>query len=1721
MKAGATAAGLATQTKRTDITKDEFLDLFGINPDGSMQPGTKADGAIRELVVQISQLAANQGIRLDAIENQLAASEVIAKLSDGTSEAMFNKKIETDTDYFVDQYKRSQKLEPTYEKKNLMPGGWIEATLGAQTKNGVIVKEGYAEIKMLDLGAPYIVDGKDTKITVGEHLKQGFRKLVKKDPRLWRVFQETMIGGVERQSMMVKDNFIEIFGPDPTLDKNGKYNEAKYGPLIYNKRIKYTTRDKVLKYQVQNKKVIENLKESDFKNFMPNFIKTWKLFEAHLKTDKNPNPKDADLIALLISDTVNNQTSAFSRTSARLGFILINPVTRQIDVITKVTEEHTAPQKDLITNVLFNAAKGGYVDAVAPVIEAIYIQGPFAHADDTIVNVNYARSFPKDFYDNMLPLIKEGNYPKELLSLVPFIRCVVPHKMKYKDKNGNDVFKYVNMNKYVIPFGIYKGKTVPEAFGVGMKGKVPAHIVKVQNGLMQQVLNKEISIETARETFQRQFPQSIESHYKDMDGNKVEIDNGVKFKTLSLKSNESLSRKKPPKVKGMSTFDLDDTLIRSKSGVQYTMPNPSGEAAPRKKAIFLAGGPGAGKSSVVKKLGLVEQGFKIVNGDISLEWLAKNHGLPTDMRDFTPEQASKWSELGWEARGIAQRKQMKFRGRGDGVIIDGTGAGYISLTAQMGDFQRKGYDVQMVFVETDLKTAIARNKARKERSLKTHIVARTHKSVMTNKEKYKKEFGDNFVEINTNNLKQGDPMPTEVVAKVDTFTKGYIKGRLTAEEFANQGADLEHQGAKFDFSEFNKIVEGEPGPYLQTAINRAKKYGTKDIFVLTARPQAAARTIQTFLMYHGLKLPIENITGLGNSTGQAKADWMLEKFAEGYNDMYFVDDAFANVDAVQNVLNQLDIKSKVVQAKLNNSNRLVENGSESMESKIIEPDAKNPDTRDPIDKEFNDMIERKEGIDSDTIVSQAEARKRGSETNIIRFLKSLYIPPSAEDFKGLLYYFVGKGKQGDADLKWFKEKLFDPFAKGIRSWNAYKQNMVDEYKALKKKFPSVSKTLNKKVPGTIWTNDTAIRTYLWNKAGFDIPGIDSATVQKLIDHVNNNPDIKAFADGLSIVTRSKEGYPAPTENWSVSSIPGDMNNLVNKISRKEFLQEWINMKNVVFSKDNLNKIRAIHGDGFADALDNILYRMENGGNRTYGKDKVVGRFTNWINSSVGAVMFFNMRSSLLQTISTVNFINWSDNNIFKAAAAFANQPQFWKDFVMLFNSDQLKQRRKGLQTDVSASELQKTFAEKGFKPGAVIDYLLQIGFTPTQIADSFAIAFGGASFFRNRYNKYIKEGMNPKQANDQAMLDFQEIAEETQQSSREDLVSQQQASPLGRIILAFQNVTMQMGRLTKKAMSDLRHGRGDMKTNISKIIYYGMVQNIVFAALQTALAMIMWGDDEEEIEERTTRTMNQALDSFLRGTGLYGALLSTLKNTVIQWHLQSKKGYGQQDTGKIALDLINLSPPIGSKIRKIISAFKTEQYNKGVSEKLGWRIENPEIHKWASIIEAVTNIPLARVVNKANNLEEAITGDHLMWQRIALAMGWNRWSIGVKDEELEAAKTEVKEEKKEKKKKIKEQKKIEEKKVKEEEKKKEEERKKKEGIKTIRCSGTNSSGQRCGLTTETKAKTWKCFYHSKSKEGSDRDGDGIKEYQCRATTSSGRRCKNKTENTNKKCYAHQ
>ena len=146
--------------------------------------------------------------------------------------------------------------------------------------------------------------------------------------------------------------------------------------------------------------------------------------------------------------------------------------------------------------------------------------------------------------------------------------------------------------------------------------------------------------------------------------------------------------------------------------------------------------------------------------------------------------------------------------------------------------------------------------------------------------------------------------------------KGDIIEKIPSYEWPLVGETLKEQGYEFDFTDFNKVTKGKPGPLLPKMKNQIKKYGSKNVFILTARAPESAVAIHEWLQSEGINIPLENVTGLGDSTGEAKATWILDKYAEkGYNDIYFVDDALQNVQAVKNMFDQLDIKGKSVQAK--------------------------------------------------------------------------------------------------------------------------------------------------------------------------------------------------------------------------------------------------------------------------------------------------------------------------------------------------------------------------------------------------------------------------------------------------------------------------------------------------------------------------------------------------------------------------------------------------------------------------------------------------------------------------------------------------------------------------------------------------------------------------------------------------------------------------------------
>ena len=747
------------------------------------------------------------------------------------------------------------------------------------------------------------------------------------------------------------------------------------------------------------------------------------------------------------------------------------------------------------------------------------------------------------------------------------------------------------------------------------------------------------------------------------------------------------------------------------------------------------------------------------------------------------------------------------------------------------------------------------------------------------------------------------------------------------------------------------------------------------------------------LMYEDQRGPIRKSSKVGKFVKNYKelkvADLILEHETEAYyiykvyqdlannysnakvqETKNFLDEAFVNL-----VSKEIDADLKLAKQKgLNNKDRYRKSDKKynlvkfSKGKEIIDPKGKiyKPSTKfsKTMNSTFNKMLERSTGIATDETISKVIARRKGIKKGKFK----VFMPSSLDDFKGLTSYtFAGKGKQGEADQKFFQDNLIDPYFKGIRAIEETRQAFKDDFRALNKQMRPVIKKLGKLVPGTEFTHDQAIRVALWNASGYEIPGLSEIDQKKLVDYVNDNADLSEYARKLQQISKRPK-WSKPGDFWDAETILSDLNNLTEKVGRKEFLSEFIENADIIFSEDNLNKVEAGYGKATRDALEDILYRMKNGTNRPSSTTDNTNRFNTWINNSIGAIMFFNRRSALLQTLSTVNFINWSDNNPLKAAAAFANQKQYWSDFATLFNSPKLKQRRSGLKSDVNEAEIARAVKGSKNKAVAALSYLLKIGFTPTQMADSFAIAAGGATFYRNRIKSYLKKVnedgealYTKKQAEEMAFKDFSQISEETQQSGDPALISSDQASIVGRVLLAFQNTPIQLNRSIKKAALDIKNRRrtpgqtllqSDF-SNLSKIIYYGTIQNVIFSALQNALFALIPGFEEEDDElteeeqlekygkvysTKQSRIIQGMIDTTLKGGfGLPGAFISTIKNAYTEYDKQEQKEFMADHTYTI-LALANLSPSVGSKLRKVYSAIQTKRFEKDVIEEREWDI---------------------------------------------------------------------------------------------------------------------------------------------------------------------------------------
>ena len=191
------------------------------------------------------------------------------------------------------------------------------------------------------------------------------------------------------------------------------------------------------------------------------------------------------------------------------------------------------------------------------------------------------------------------------------------------------------------------------------------------------------------------------------------------------------------------------------------------------KAFFLAGGPGSGKTFVTSSA-FAGTGLKLVNSDVKFERDLKKANLSLKMpdeeeyfRNIIRQSAKKF---------VITQLENYIKGR-LGLVIDSTGRDYDMIARQHNQLKQIGYDCYMVFVNTSLEVALARN-ARRERSIPEYITTNSWNGVQSNMGRFQRLFGmSNFIVVDNN--KSDLELTTLTMNRVSKVVRKFIRSPVS------------------------------------------------------------------------------------------------------------------------------------------------------------------------------------------------------------------------------------------------------------------------------------------------------------------------------------------------------------------------------------------------------------------------------------------------------------------------------------------------------------------------------------------------------------------------------------------------------------------------------------------------------------------------------------------------------------------------------------------------------------------------------------------------------------------------------------------------------------------------------------------------------------------------------------------------------------------------------
>ena len=506
------------------------------------------------------------------------------------------------------------------------------------------------------------------------------------------------------------------------------------------------------------------------------------------------------------------------------------------------------------------------------------------------------------------------------------------------------------------------------------------------------------------------------------------------------------------------------------------------------------------------------------------------------------------------------------------------------------------------------------------------------------------------------------------------------------------------------------------------------------------------------------------------------------------------------------------------------------------------------------------------------------------------------IDPQIADYDSLISALYRKGKLGLKDKEFLFETIKRPYIQADLKLNEARQRVSSAFRDLQAKKKNVFNKLDDKSGILDFSNEDVVRIFLYNKAGHD--PVDYGLTQEIVDFVvssikdKSNSDLYGLAkDLIQIYPSNQNIWAKPGSNWQNKNIKLELNNAVEKELRGEIFSDWVDIKNAAFSKNNMNKLRALYGPKYTNALYDILDRMETNRIRSSRLADWEERLIDFTRGGVSNVMFWNGRSAALQLISFANYIDMVNNNPYEASISLGNREQYLKDWKAIFQSDYLKDRRGGMNTDIPQAELQRIYEEKSTV--GLYKWFMKNGFALTQLGDSIAIATGGAMYLgtmRRKYSQFLDS--LPESFSKGQPTSNQDIIDEIYDKTYVTNKGQEYKDNNGKIIDE------------KGQAIDARLFLKDKKFKVKYVKKNRQQYNDTYNKLIEDLAFIDFYEKTEE-SQQSARPDRLSLEQ----TSTFGRLILAFQNTPMQYNriilkavsdIRNKRGNKREHLARIA-----------------------------------------------------------------------------------------------------------------------------------------------------------------------------------------------------------------------------